>query len=412
MDSNRDDAQRCLELAANALESGDIAKASRLLDKSRRMYPIPSIQDRLSAAIRLAKVTSTSQPFSKRAASAPSSPSENDDGDDDDDDNNPNHNSHSKSTSSSRPATSEMTAAARRVLQNRHKSHYDILDVGRDANETEIKRAYRQLALRLHPDRNFATGADEAFKRVSQAFMTLSDKSRRKHYDTFGSDDTADEVRTRSQSCRRQCTRDNMFERSFHWGGHFDPFAQFGHGQAEDLFTRAENFQFMANNTGPSAEEIQRRRHEQKENYERLTVFQRLRPILVPAIIMGIATLLSSQVNWEDGANSISYSMRQTRSFPVPWTTRNGVNFYTKADVSLSAEEKQRVWYTVDRRALAYLRSSCEEEEEQETYYRKEANSWLRTAYTRDVYRKKLEKFHKFNCAEFEELRSLIRRYG
>ena len=69
------------------------------------------------------------------------------------------------------------------------KDYYDILGVEKTADETQIKRAYRKLALKFHPDKNKAKSAEEAFKKVNQAFCVLSDKTKRKNYDMFGSED-------------------------------------------------------------------------------------------------------------------------------------------------------------------------------------------------------------------------------
>lgn len=64
---------------------------------------------------------------------------------------------------------------------------YDVLGVDRNASGEEIKRAYRTLARRYHPDVNPGDAAAEAhFKEVSAAYETLSDPERRRRYDTFG----------------------------------------------------------------------------------------------------------------------------------------------------------------------------------------------------------------------------------
>jgi molecular chaperone DnaJ len=70
----------------------------------------------------------------------------------------------------------------------RHKrDYYEILGVGRDAAEDEIKKAYRKLALRHHPDRNPGDKkAEENFKEASEAYQVLSDPDRRNQYDRFG----------------------------------------------------------------------------------------------------------------------------------------------------------------------------------------------------------------------------------
>ena len=60
------------------------------------------------------------------------------------------------------------------------KNYYDILGVKRDATQDDIKKAFRKLAAKYHPD----TGGDEAkFKEVSEAYTTLSDPAKRKEYD-------------------------------------------------------------------------------------------------------------------------------------------------------------------------------------------------------------------------------------
>ena len=64
------------------------------------------------------------------------------------------------------------------------KNYYEILGVQKEASEDDIKRAFRKLAQKYHPDKK---GGDEArFKEVSEAYAVLSDKKRRSEYDTYG----------------------------------------------------------------------------------------------------------------------------------------------------------------------------------------------------------------------------------
>ena len=68
-----------------------------------------------------------------------------------------------------------------------YKDYYKILGVDRSANENEIKRAYRKLALKYHPDRNPNNpGAEEKFKEINEANQVLSDPKKRSHYDQIG----------------------------------------------------------------------------------------------------------------------------------------------------------------------------------------------------------------------------------
>ncbi|MDY6861908.1 MAG: J domain-containing protein [Thermodesulfobacteriota bacterium] len=68
------------------------------------------------------------------------------------------------------------------------KDYYKILGVNKKANKEEIKKAYKKLALKYHPDRNPENKeAEEKFKEISEAYAVLSDDEKRKQYDHFGS---------------------------------------------------------------------------------------------------------------------------------------------------------------------------------------------------------------------------------
>jgi curved DNA-binding protein len=66
--------------------------------------------------------------------------------------------------------------------------YYKILGVNKTASDSEIKKAYRKLAMKYHPDHTKGDKSDEEkFKKISEAYAVLSDKEKRKQYDTFGS---------------------------------------------------------------------------------------------------------------------------------------------------------------------------------------------------------------------------------
>ena len=70
------------------------------------------------------------------------------------------------------------------------RNYYDILGVDRNASEAEIKKAFKKLSLKYHPDRNPGDKeAEQKFKEINSAYQCLSDHDKRTHYDMFGTDD-------------------------------------------------------------------------------------------------------------------------------------------------------------------------------------------------------------------------------
>ncbi len=74
----------------------------------------------------------------------------------------------------------------RRKYMAEKKDLYEILGVAKDASQDEIKKAYRRLSKKYHPDLNDAPDAEEKFKEVASAYETLSDETKRSSYDQYG----------------------------------------------------------------------------------------------------------------------------------------------------------------------------------------------------------------------------------
>ena len=65
--------------------------------------------------------------------------------------------------------------------------YYDFLEISKDATQIEIKKAYKKLALKYHPDKNQSIDTTEKFQQISEAYQTLSHSSSKKNYDNDGS---------------------------------------------------------------------------------------------------------------------------------------------------------------------------------------------------------------------------------
>ena len=92
--------------------------------------------------------------------------------------------------------------------------YYKVLNISRDASESDIKSAYRKLALKYHPDRNKSSDAEENFKKVSEAYTVLKDPEKKQQYDMYGTVDSS--TRTGSSGFGGF---DEMFNSFFGGGG-------------------------------------------------------------------------------------------------------------------------------------------------------------------------------------------------
>lgn len=117
------------------------------------------------------------------------------------------------------------------------KDFYKTLGISRNADDEEIKKAYRKLALKYHPDKNKSAKAEERFKEVAEAYEVLSDKKKRDIYDQFG-EEGLKHGHPGSQRC-------SSFSYQFHgdpratfaqFFGSCDPFSMFFGDNLEGIF--------------------------------------------------------------------------------------------------------------------------------------------------------------------------------
>lgn len=214
MEGNKDEALRCIELAEAALASKNKEKANKFITIAKRLDPTISISDRLfHACENLNNSSSHSQNVNAREIPIGSSSLEL-----------PRDDSN---------YTEENVKLVRDIRKK--KDYYLILGVEKNCSVEEIKRAYRKLSLKVHPDKNKAPGADEAFKIVSKAFRCLSENDSRKQYDLSGcaEGDELEQQFSNVRRRRRRTTRTEFYE------DNFDPdeiFRSFFYGNQAEVF--------------------------------------------------------------------------------------------------------------------------------------------------------------------------------
>uniref|UniRef100_A0A3B3ZJT7 J domain-containing protein n=1 Tax=Periophthalmus magnuspinnatus TaxID=409849 RepID=A0A3B3ZJT7_9GOBI len=159
MEVNRDEAERCIDIAAEALAQDQPDRARRFLEKAQRLFPTEKARGECGKDGGRGGVGGGGGGRRGRISSTCSE--------------------------SPKSYTAEQVEAVRRV--KRCTDFYEILGVQKDASEDELKRSYRKLALKFHPDKNHAPGATEAFKgTVRDIFRIICPFSDSMKVDVFG----------------------------------------------------------------------------------------------------------------------------------------------------------------------------------------------------------------------------------
>lgn len=127
------------------------------------------------------------------------------------------------------------------------QDYYELLGVSRDASENEIKKAFRRLAIKYHPDKNKDPDAQKKFVKIANAYETLADKDKRQRYDMFGEENGGEQHQPFDYQSFYSSEGTGHFHFNFddifkEFGGHDDDGDSFfsgfhGHDMFSDMFS-------------------------------------------------------------------------------------------------------------------------------------------------------------------------------
>ncbi|XP_043401169.1 dnaJ homolog subfamily B member 14 isoform X2 [Chelonia mydas] len=178
MEGNRDEAEKCIEIAREALEAANRERALRFLHKAQKLYPTETARVLLEAIMKNGSAAG-SGPYCQKPANG-------------NDQSKPSSTKDSNASAAGESGKGYTKDQVEGVLSiKKSKNYYEVLRVSKDAGEEDLKKAYRKLALKFHPDKNHAPGATDAFKKIGNAYAVLSNPEKRKQYDLTGSEEQA-----------------------------------------------------------------------------------------------------------------------------------------------------------------------------------------------------------------------------
>ncbi|KAH7546409.1 chaperone protein dnaJ 49 [Ziziphus jujuba] len=335
MDGNKDDAVKCLKIGKEALEAGDRTRALKFISKARRLDPTLPIDDLLSEIQKESNGKSAQDadgsPNGPSSGSSPSKPS---------DQPSLRHRTSSTGPSSSSAATftEEQISIVREIKKK--KDYYEILGLEKSCSVEEVRKAYRKLSLKVHPDKNKAPGAEEAFKAVSKAFQCLSNEESRKKYDLVGSDEPVYERRAANRGhgfngyYEADIDADEIF-RNFFFGG-MAPATQF------------RGFSF-GTGMGPMG---------QRGGGDHGSAGFNVR-----ALIQLLPVLLVLLLNFLPSSDPI-YSFSRSYPYEYKFSTEKGVDYYVKStkfeqDYPPGSRERIVLEHKLEREYFGILSQNC-----------------------------------------------------
>ncbi|XVE71440.1 hypothetical protein DITRI_Ditri10aG0150200 [Diplodiscus trichospermus] len=340
MDGNKDDALKCLKIGKEALDGGDRARALKFLTKARRLDPTLPLDNLLSAAAESESDGRTS-PESPGSTKGPSQSKPSD---------HPSIRQRNPSTGSAASSSSSPTASAGGYTEEqitivkqikKKKDYYEILGLEKTCSVEDVRKAYRKLSLKVHPDKNKAPGAEEAFKAVSKAFQCLSNEESRKKYDLVGSDEPVYERRASAYRGGGGNGFNGFYDADFDAD---EIFRSFFFGGMPPATTQFRSFNFgpgMGARTGDHG----------STGFNLRMLIQ-----LLPVLLIFLLNFLPS--------SEPIFSLSRSYPYEYKFTTEKGVNYYVRStkfeqDYPVNSPERIRIEDRAEREYYSVLAQNC-----------------------------------------------------
>ncbi|XP_042491757.1 chaperone protein dnaJ 49-like [Macadamia integrifolia] len=335
MDGNKDEALKCLKIGREALELGDRIRALKFISKARRLDPTLPVDDFLSKL----EGESGDPP-------APDSPAPNGVPQDEATfsvNSSVRHRvpSDGSSSSSAKSYTEEQISIVREIKKK--KDYYEILGLEKGCSVEDVRKAYRKLSLKVHPDKNKAPGAEESFKAVSKAFQCLSDEESRKRYDVVGPDEA---VYDRPAARRRPQGFNGFYEADVDAE---EIFRNFFFGGMPRATTQFRGFSF-GTGMGPSV----RTADNGSGNFN------------IRALLQLLPILLVLLLNFLPSSDPI-YALSRSYPYEHRFVTEKGINYFVKTakfdqEYPYNSPERVEIEQEVERAYKSSLAQYCQVE--------------------------------------------------
>ncbi|XP_076004227.1 dnaJ homolog subfamily B member 14 [Genypterus blacodes] len=376
MEGNRDEAEKCLNIASRALEAGDKQKALKFLIKAETLYPSDRAKALLDALNRNGSSAGNGA-YRRRPA----------DGTESNGGRSERENNESGGGESTKSFNKDQVEGVQKI--KRCKDYYEVLGVSKEANEEDLKKAYRKLALKFHPDKNHAPGATEAFKKIGNAYAVLSNAEKRRQYDLTGGEEPSSPGHAHAggfdfhRGFEADITPEDLFNMFF--GGGFP-------SSSTHTFT---------NGRGSYSNQTDSRQERTEERGDGgFSMFIQLMPIVVLILVSILSQMMVSPPPYSlySRPSTGQTIKRQTENLRVDYYVGKGFKSEHKG-AALQQIEKN-----VEEDYVSNVRNNCWKERQTKTDL-----LYAAKVYRDDRMRKKAELMTMDNCRELDRLNNLFR---